>query len=99
MPRVNLLPWREELRKQRQQSFLLATMGAVLLGGILVLGTNAYFKRQVANQQDRNTFLADEIKILDGQIDSKRCSAHALKLCICLMSWSRPCPRACILNR
>ncbi|MFK7888300.1 MAG: PilN domain-containing protein [Gammaproteobacteria bacterium] len=69
MPRVNLLPWREELRKERQQSFLLATMGAVLLGGILIIGTNAYFKRQVTNQKARNTFLTNEIKVLDGQID------------------------------
>lgn len=68
MPRVNLLPWREELRKQRQQSFLLATLGAVLLGGVLIIGTHAYFKKQVANQVDRNEFLDAEIDILDAQI-------------------------------
>jgi len=69
MPRVNLLPWREELRKQRQQSFLLATMGAVLLGAILILGTNTFFKSKVANQEDRNRFLEQEIAVLDRQIE------------------------------
>jgi type IV pilus assembly protein PilN len=72
MPRVNLLPWREELRKQRQQSFLLATLGAVLLGGILILGTHTYFKGQIANQQARNKYLEDEIAVLDRQIEEIR---------------------------
>ena len=68
MPRVNLLPWREELRKQRQQSFMLAIMGAVLLGAILVVGTRSVFNSKVKHQVQRNTYLEKEIGILDVQI-------------------------------
>jgi type IV pilus assembly protein PilN len=68
MPRVNLLPWREELRKQRQQSFLIATMGAVLLGIVLVISTRAMFNGKVDHQNERNALLKSEIRILEAQI-------------------------------
>ena len=68
MPRVNLLPWREELRKQRQQSFLVATLGAVLLGAVIVMATRAMFTGKVDFQNQRNTYLKSEIKILEAQI-------------------------------
>ncbi|MEO1575929.1 MAG: PilN domain-containing protein [Pseudomonadota bacterium] len=68
MPRINLLPWREELRKQRQQSFFMALAGAVLLGGILVAGTAAVFKGKVKHQVARNNYLKNEITKLDAQI-------------------------------
>ncbi|MFK8015760.1 MAG: PilN domain-containing protein [Gammaproteobacteria bacterium] len=68
MPRVNLLPWREELRKQRQQSFMLATLGAVLLGAIIVFGTRAFYQGKVEHQSARNQFLKKEIAVLDVQI-------------------------------
>ena len=68
MPRVNLLPWREELRKQRQHSFMLATLGAILLGVIIVFGTRATFKGKVEHQVARNAFLEKEIAVLDVQI-------------------------------
>ena len=32
MPSINLLPWREEERKQRQRDFGVATAGAVVAG-------------------------------------------------------------------
>lgn len=68
MPRVNLLPWREELRKQRQQSFLVATLGAVLLGVILVFGARAMFNSKVSHQEARNNYLSKEIDVLEAQI-------------------------------
>ncbi len=68
MPRVNLLPWREELRKQRQQSFLVAVMGAAMLGIVLVFGARAFFNAKVSDQQARNDYLSKEIKTLEAQI-------------------------------
>lgn len=68
MPRVNLLPWREELRKQRQQSFLVATLGAVLLGVVLVVATRAAFNSKVDYQNQRNTLLKTEISTVEKQI-------------------------------
>mgnify|MGYP000081338853 CR=1 FL=1 len=37
MARINLLPWREEARRERQRQFLYNLMGTLVLGAILVL--------------------------------------------------------------
>lgn len=68
MPRINLLPWREELRKQRQQTFALATLAAVIVGALIVFSARAAFNRQVSFQESRNQYLREQIKVLDGQI-------------------------------
>lgn len=69
MPRINLLPWREELRQKRKKDFLLALVGAVLLGGLLSYGYKLTVQSQISNQQARNALLRDEIGELDEQIE------------------------------
>ena len=39
MPRINLLPWREEERKKRQRDFGIAMAGAVVAGVAVVMAT------------------------------------------------------------
>ncbi len=69
MPRINLLPWREELRKQRQKNFSLAAIGAVILGvGVFLVYSN-YISNEIEYQQARNQFLESEIARLDKQIN------------------------------
>ncbi len=68
MPRVNLLPWREELRKVRQKNFGLSAVGAALGGAAIVLGTIAFYSARIDHQNDRNRYLTDEIAVLDRQI-------------------------------
>ncbi len=68
MPRVNLLPWREELRQVRQKNFGLSAVGAALGGAAIVLGTIAYFSTRIDHQSDRNLYLTNEINVLDRQI-------------------------------
>ena len=69
MMRINLLPHREEKRKERQKQF------AVLAGIIAALGLAVaallwvLFEGQVENQKDRNKYLNDEIAKLEKQID------------------------------
>ena len=36
MPRINLLPWRAELRQKRKKEFLVALLGAAIVGALLV---------------------------------------------------------------
>ena len=36
MPRINLLPWRTELRQQRKKEFVVALAGALVVAAILV---------------------------------------------------------------
>ena len=68
MPRINLLPWREELRQKRKKDFTLALLGALMIGGLVVYGSKLTVQGWVANQQARNQILRAEIAILDQQI-------------------------------
>ena len=43
MARINLLPWREEARRERQRQFLYSLMGTLVLGAILVLTVTMVF--------------------------------------------------------
>jgi type IV pilus assembly protein PilN len=68
MARINLLPWREELRKERQQQFFtLIGLSAGLMVAIIVL-VHINFAGVISNQQDRNKYLNGEIKKLDAKI-------------------------------
>ncbi len=68
MPRINLLPWREELRKERQRNFGIAAISAVLLGGLVIWVAHAILQGQINHQQARNRVLEQEIAVLDEQI-------------------------------
>jgi type IV pilus assembly protein PilN len=69
MPRINLLPWREELRQKRKKDFLMALGGAVLIAGFIMMATKLTVKQWIQNQESRNTVLKTEITELDRQID------------------------------
>ena len=68
MARINLLPWREQLREERRQRFLVA-LGLVLLtaGGLVFLG-DRYLSASIDAQRARNDFLRKEIAMLDARI-------------------------------
>ena len=69
MPRINLLPWREQLRQKRKKDFLTAVVGAVLIGGLLAYATKLGVQAQIRAQNGRNTILQTEIAELDKQIE------------------------------
>ena len=69
MPRINLLPWREELRQKRKKEFLLAVCGAVMMGGLIAYATKLTVQGMISNQNSRNNMLRTEIAALDQQID------------------------------
>lgn len=68
MAKINLLPWRQELRKQRQQEFIAILMGVVTVAVALVLAGHMALSRQVSYQEERNAYIQSEIQKLDGQI-------------------------------
>lgn len=68
MPRINLLPWRDELRKQRQRNFTIAAGAAVVVGVGVILLTRMTLGNMIENQNDRNDLLKTEIAGLDKQI-------------------------------
>jgi type IV pilus assembly protein PilN len=68
MPRINLLPWRENLRKQRQRAFVKhAGLAFALALGVVVFG-HAVIQSQIDDQEQRNAFLTQTIADLDRQI-------------------------------
>jgi len=69
MPRINLLPWREELRKERQKNFAIAAVIAVLFGLLVVVFSNYVYSAKIDYQNARNDLLRNEIKELDKQIE------------------------------
>jgi type IV pilus assembly protein PilN len=69
MPRINLLPWRDEQRKERQVQFLIALGGAALLACLLAFLGYLLFSSMIDSQQRRNDRLRAEIKTLDKQIE------------------------------
>ena len=69
MPRINLLPWRDEQRKERQVQFLIALGGATLIAVLLAFLGYLMFTSMIDGQQRRNDRLRAEIKGLDKQIE------------------------------
>jgi type IV pilus assembly protein PilN len=69
MPRINLLPWREQQRKERKLAFFVALGGAAV--GALVVAFAAYlmFQSMISSQERRNQQLRTEIKAVDRQIE------------------------------
>lgn len=68
MPRINLLPWREELRQKRKKDFMTAMVGALVIGAGVVYLSKLTVQGWIANQQARNEILRSEISELDKQI-------------------------------
>ena len=68
MARINLLPWRAALRKQRRIEFFTA-LGVVAGAAILVwVGVHFYYRGHIDHQNERNAFIQAETAKLDSQI-------------------------------
>jgi type IV pilus assembly protein PilN len=69
MARINLLPWREELRRERQRQYMLSALMTAVLGVVLVFLIVLVFDRKISHQQFRNQTLQGEINLLTARID------------------------------
>ncbi len=69
MAKINLLPWRESLRKERQQQFY-TTMGMFVVITICLWGAVHFYNTQrIQYQESRNQFITVEITKLDKKIE------------------------------
>lgn len=68
MAHINLLPWREELRKQKQREFGIMAGSAVVVAGLIVLLSHLHVDGMINNQNERNAFLQNEITVLNKRI-------------------------------
>jgi len=69
MARINLLPWREEARRERQRQFMYSLMGTLVLGAILILIIGLFFDQRISHQEARNQQIQVEINRLQIRID------------------------------
>ena len=68
MPHINLLPWREELRSERQRQLInIAAGAAVVMLGIIVL-VHLRMAGMITDQDNRNKYMTEQIAIVDKQI-------------------------------
>ncbi|MDY3197986.1 MAG: PilN domain-containing protein [Pseudomonadaceae bacterium] len=68
MARINLLPWREQLREERKKQFLSILALIVIVAGLLVFLGDRTINGKIDHQNARNEFLRKEIRLLDGRI-------------------------------
>jgi len=68
MSRINLLPWREALRAERQQQFFI-TMGIAAVIAVAIWGMIHFYHTQLIEyQQSRNIYIETQISALDKKI-------------------------------
>jgi type IV pilus assembly protein PilN len=68
MARINLLPWREEARRERQRQFLYSLLSTLILGAALVLIVGLFFDQRISVQEARNQQIQQEINRLEQRI-------------------------------
>ncbi|MBV8804164.1 MAG: PilN domain-containing protein [Sinobacteraceae bacterium] len=69
MPRINLLPWRDEQRKERKVAFTVAIGVSALAAGVVTFAVYLMFGSMIDAQERRNETLRVEIKKLDKEIE------------------------------
>jgi len=68
MPRINLLPWREAQRIEKQRQFSVIAIGAVILSALAVVFIHIQFSSMIESQNTRNAYLNKEIAVVEKQI-------------------------------
>lgn len=65
---INLLPHREERRKRRRQLFFGGLTVSAVAGAVIVGLWYLVLQQMISSQEDRNTYLAEQIRVLDEEI-------------------------------
>ncbi len=68
MARINLLPWREELRKQKKREFGVIAFSSVMLMGAVVLYAHLHIAGLIEHQESRNKYMQGQIKLVEAKI-------------------------------
>jgi type IV pilus assembly protein PilN len=69
MPRINLLPWREQQRKERKLAFFVSLGGAAIGSLLVAFAGYLMLNSMISAQERRNDRLRTEIKSVDRQIE------------------------------
>ena len=63
--KINLLPYREEIKQRKKQQFKVLMLSALLIGAGLLVLTYLTINNAISRQGDRNALLGKEIEKLD----------------------------------
>ncbi|WP_440877229.1 PilN domain-containing protein [Thalassotalea sp. PLHSN55] len=72
MAYINLLPWREEAQKAKQQQFFTLLAAVCIVAFAIVFIVGQVYQARIDGQLKRNQFLKNEIQILDIKISEIR---------------------------
>ena len=72
MTRINLLPWREELREEKQKEFYQYLAFVLIVAAGLVFVGGQYVNSGIDEQEQRNAYIRKEIATLDTRISEIR---------------------------
>lgn len=67
--KINLLPWREQLREEKKQEFINVLVGVLVFAGVIVFAVDRFYNGSIDDQNARNKFISDEIAVLESRID------------------------------
>ena len=76
MANINLLPWREELRAERQRTFYSSLGLSAALAVLILVVADRVIDMQVDTQNARNRYLTDNIALVDARVAEIRICAH-----------------------
>ena len=68
MRHINLLPWREQQRREQQGRFVRHTLGVMGTALLLLAALGLHLEGAVRTQQQRNDYLRQQIADIDGQL-------------------------------
>lgn len=68
MANINLRPWREELRAEKQKQFVVMILSAAIVAAGLVFLWKTDMDNRIAYQESRNAYIETATKKLDKQI-------------------------------
>ncbi|RKG54679.1 hypothetical protein D7V64_03635 [Acinetobacter cumulans] len=70
MAKINLLPWRDELREKRKKEFIAICIGAFFLGVIAAAAVWFYYDQKLQDQEQANQLIVSTNQNLDVQLKS-----------------------------
>lgn len=70
MAKINLLPWRDELREKRKKQFITTSVGVAIIGALLVGATWFFYDQKLSDQEQANQLVLSTNQGLDVQLKS-----------------------------
>jgi len=68
MARINLLPWREEQRRELQRQFMSKLLITCVVSVVAVFAVIGFYDQKISHQQSRNELIKSETRKLESKI-------------------------------